>query len=572
MARLKFGRPISLRWNGLLLEGPAETVFEIPDEYYEEFDEDIGGVEPTLVWLDSDEGETIRDRLDALEAGGGGGGAALSNDLPLALGTAAAGTGTEASRDDHVHPTTGLALAGHTHAIGEASFTTVVKQYVKNDSVAKEKGEVVYISSADGTNPIVSYADADTEATSSKTLGLLETALSANQHGYVITEGIISGINTSTATAGQAVWLSSTAGGRVYGSPPAEPAHSVYLGVVTKANASTGEIFVKVQNGYEIDELHDVSAASPTAGDLLQWATDGTTYMWRKKSLSDAGISATSHNHNGTYANTVHTHAQTDVSSLVSDLAGKSDTGHAHAGVYDPAGTAASAVSNHEGTTDPHPIYLTSTEGNATYAATSHSHSTSNITSGNFVATVTGGTGVTVTSGTGNASTPTVAIGQAVGTASNVQFNNVQSDGYVKIPNIIHSGYSLGGSATSTTITTAGTYYALTSQEVSFTPAFVGQKFLVTYSGYVSINTTTIQYTFVRVDVTDSSNTQVEQLGFARAENFGTTSRGQSVSFMDIWTADSTSARKIKLYGTNQTTNGLSLTTSYTSLNVIAIA
>ena len=67
---MKFGRPISLRWNGLLLEGPAETVFEIPDEYYEEFDEDIGGVEPTLVWLDSDEGNTLRDRVTALEAGG----------------------------------------------------------------------------------------------------------------------------------------------------------------------------------------------------------------------------------------------------------------------------------------------------------------------------------------------------------------------------------------------------------------------------------------------------------------------------------------------------------------------
>ena len=35
--------------------------------------------------------------------GGGGGGADLSDTTPSALGTAAAGTGTEASRDDHVH-------------------------------------------------------------------------------------------------------------------------------------------------------------------------------------------------------------------------------------------------------------------------------------------------------------------------------------------------------------------------------------------------------------------------------------------------------------------------------------
>lgn len=173
-------------------------------------------------------------------------------------------------------------------AAGAASYAEVVKQYVKNDATAKSKGEAVYISSADGTNPIVSYADADTEPTSSKTLGLLETSLSANGFGYVITEGRLSGIDTSAATAGQSVWLSGTPGGRVYGAPPADPANSVFLGVVTKANASTGEIFIKVQNGYEIDELHDVSATSPSNKDILQY--NSTSDMWENKTLTAAGI------------------------------------------------------------------------------------------------------------------------------------------------------------------------------------------------------------------------------------------------------------------------------------------
>jgi hypothetical protein len=38
-----------------------------------------------------------------------------------------------------------------------------------------------------------------------------------------------------------------------------------------------------------------------------------------------------------------HTHAQGDITNLGTTLAGKSDTSHAHAGVYDPAGSAASA-------------------------------------------------------------------------------------------------------------------------------------------------------------------------------------------------------------------------------------
>jgi hypothetical protein len=76
------------------------------------------------------------------------------------------------------------------------------------------------------------------------------------------------------------VWLSSTAGQFVYGSPPAEPAHSVYLGVVTRVQSNNGEIFVKVQNGYELDELHDVSAGSPSEDDVIAW--NSSTSMWEK--------------------------------------------------------------------------------------------------------------------------------------------------------------------------------------------------------------------------------------------------------------------------------------------------
>ena len=509
MALFRFGRPISLRWNGLLIEGAAGTIFEVPDEYGDELQAAMR-VEPTFEWLDSDEAATLRARVTALEAGGGG--ASLSSDLPLALGAAAAGSGLEASRDDHVHPTTGLSLTGHNHsgvydpagtassavsahasasdphptyltdAEGDAQYadiahthtglvadyTSVVKQYVKNNGTQTiHKGDAVYISSANGTNPIVSLADADTEATSSKTLGLSESELSPNDFGYIITEGKLSGIDTSAATAGQSVWLSGTAGDRVYGAPPAEPAHSVFLGIVTKANASTGEIFIKVQNGYELDELHDVSAGSPTAGDLIQWATDGTTYMWRKKSLADAGISATSHNHTGTYdpsgtassavtthaavttsvhgitntANLVytsdsrlsdsrtpisHTHAEADVTSLTTDLGLKAPlasptfTGT----VTLPSTTSIGTVSSTEiGYVDGVTSAI-QTQINAK-AATSHVHATSDVSTGNYVATLTAGTGVTLTNNSGNAASPTVAIGQAVETTSNVTFNQV---------------------------------------------------------------------------------------------------------------------------------------------------
>ena len=91
-------------------------------------------------------------------------------------------------------------------------------------------------------------------------------------------EGLLEGIDTSGGNAGDSVWLSSTAGGRVYGSPPAEPAHAVYLGVVVRSSATNGKIQVKVQNGYELDELHGVQITTPTNQQALTY--NSTSGLW----------------------------------------------------------------------------------------------------------------------------------------------------------------------------------------------------------------------------------------------------------------------------------------------------
>jgi len=77
-------------------------------------------------------------------------------------------------------------------------------------------------------------------------------------------------------------------------------------------------------------------------------------------------------------ANTSHNHAAADTNSGAFALA-RIPTGtssstvslgdHNHSGTYDGAGAASTAVSTHEGLTDPHPGYLTPAEGNAAYDA-----------------------------------------------------------------------------------------------------------------------------------------------------------------------------------------------------------
>ncbi len=65
------------------------------------------------------------------------------------------------------------------------------------------------------------------------------------------------------------------------------------------------------------------------------------------------------------------------------------------AAAFDAAGTAAAAIVAHEAAGNPHPVYLTAAEGDAAYAALSHAHAGSDITSG-AVALARGGTGASL--------------------------------------------------------------------------------------------------------------------------------------------------------------------------------
>jgi predicted heme/steroid binding protein len=160
-----------------------------------------------------------------------------------------------------------------------ADWTSQLKHQVKA-GVALTKGQAVYVSSADGTNMVVSKASNSAESTSSKTLGLVAQNLALNGKGFVITEGLLSGLDTSSATIGDAVWLG-TNGNLIYGltNKPHAPAHLVFIGIVTRVNNNNGEIFIKVQNGFEIEELHNVLITSPSNNQGIVY--DSSSSLWK---------------------------------------------------------------------------------------------------------------------------------------------------------------------------------------------------------------------------------------------------------------------------------------------------
>jgi hypothetical protein len=167
-----------------------------------------------------------------------------------------------------------------------------VKIIVRNSTgVTLTKGQVVYLFGATGNRPNAVLADATTEATSSKTIGLVSADILNNADGYVTISGTMHDLALNMFAAGDRLWLSTTPGGMVANTPPAEPNHAVFIGTVARAHPTLGRIVLAIQNGYELDELHGVSAPTPANNDILQY--DSVSTLWKNESLSSAGIQPT---------------------------------------------------------------------------------------------------------------------------------------------------------------------------------------------------------------------------------------------------------------------------------------
>jgi hypothetical protein len=187
-----------------------------------------------------------------------------------------------------------IAYVGNTGALAYnmngSSVTSQIGQtlhaFVHNaDSVTINKGQAVYLFGASGNKASVKLANNTSDATSAKTFGLAAEDITSGQNGFITVQGVLDGLNTGAYTAGDTLYLGATAGSLTNVKPYA-PNHLVYIGVVEKANNGNGQIYVRVQNGYELDELHDVDLITtpPVNKDLLTYVT-GSPNLWKNQSL-----------------------------------------------------------------------------------------------------------------------------------------------------------------------------------------------------------------------------------------------------------------------------------------------
>lgn len=145
-----------------------------------------------------------------------------------------------------------------------------VVSYVRNaEATTLTTGTVVYLFGATGDHATVKRADNDSDVTSSKTVGLVAASIAASENGPVVTRGYVDGIDLSVGyTAGDVLWLGED--GAFTKTKPSAPEHLVFVGVVVRAT-NNGIVYVATQNGYELDELHDVSITTPASGQVLEY-------------------------------------------------------------------------------------------------------------------------------------------------------------------------------------------------------------------------------------------------------------------------------------------------------------
>jgi hypothetical protein len=152
--------------------------------------------------------------------------------------------------------------------------------------------QVVKVIGAQGQRLQVDLALADSQLNAATSLGMVTEDIANNQEGFITTSGQVRNINTTGSLQGEnwsdgdVIYLSPTVAGKITNVKPITPAHLIIVGYVEYAHQNNGKIFVKIDNGYELEELHNVQITNIQNQDALiydavggYWKNDGSVYQ-----------------------------------------------------------------------------------------------------------------------------------------------------------------------------------------------------------------------------------------------------------------------------------------------------
>jgi hypothetical protein len=150
------------------------------------------------------------------------------------------------------------------------------------------KGSVVKVVGVAGGFVGINLAQADSVANSETAFGIVAEDIADSSNGFVAINGIIHGLNTNAFTEGDILYLSATTPGAITNVKPVSPAHAVVVGYVAKKSTTDGHILLHVQNGYELEELHDVSINPLTLANNDVLTYESSTQLWKNKPFTNA--------------------------------------------------------------------------------------------------------------------------------------------------------------------------------------------------------------------------------------------------------------------------------------------
>jgi len=176
--------------------------------------------------------------------------------------------------------TTDLTIGGST-SISDTAKVVIAKVH-NAETTTLTRGTVVYLYGSNGDVASVKRANNKSDVTSSKTFGFVRADIASGDTGYVTTQGQIDKLNLGAYTSGDVLWLDSL-DGQFTKNKPSAPYHLVFLGVVERANNGNGLVYTKPQNGYELDEIHNVAISGIINNNILVYSD--TQSLWKNRSI-----------------------------------------------------------------------------------------------------------------------------------------------------------------------------------------------------------------------------------------------------------------------------------------------
>ncbi len=174
--------------------------------------------------------------------------------------------------------------------VGQEQVVRVVNK--TGADLLESEYKAVYISGAQGQRAKVFLAQANTSL-GNQILGLVTETITNNQEGYITSNGLVRGINTTGSLQGETwvdgdlLYLSPTIAGGVTNIAPSAPNYQIAIGVVINAHITQGAIFVKVGFNEKLNDLADVLINGVANNDLLVY--DTATSLWKNKTFAAAG-------------------------------------------------------------------------------------------------------------------------------------------------------------------------------------------------------------------------------------------------------------------------------------------